>query len=153
MNRPAFRLEQATERDLGLILRFIRELGAYEQLAHEVTATEEELRETLFGLQPAAEVVIAMNLGYRSGTPKPQVNGRFPASRHVRIWPALVVALPPLPNELEYRVFGGDLVLVDLHADLVVDILTGVLRSPFAELSRDSAPPRKSPHALAARVR
>jgi GNAT superfamily N-acetyltransferase len=59
MNHPTFRLEPATERDLGLILRFIRELGAYEQLAHEVTATEEELRTSLFGLQPAAEVVIA----------------------------------------------------------------------------------------------
>ena len=59
MNQPTFRLEPATERDLGLILRFIRELGAYEQLAHEVTATEEELRESLFGSQPAAEVVIA----------------------------------------------------------------------------------------------
>jgi GNAT superfamily N-acetyltransferase len=59
MNLPTFRLEPATERDLGLILRFIRELGAYEQLAHEVTATEEELRTSLFGLQPAAEVVIA----------------------------------------------------------------------------------------------
>ena len=59
MNQPTFRLEPATERDLGLILRFIRELGAYEQLAHEVTATEQELRESLFGFQPAAEVVIA----------------------------------------------------------------------------------------------
>jgi GNAT superfamily N-acetyltransferase len=59
MNHPTFRIEPATERDLGLILRFISELGAYEQLAHEVTATEEELRTSLFGLQPAAEVVIA----------------------------------------------------------------------------------------------
>lgn len=59
MNQPTFRLEPATERDLGLILRFIRELGAYEQLAHEVTATEGELRTSLFGLQPVAEVVIA----------------------------------------------------------------------------------------------
>ncbi len=59
MSQPAFRLEPATEGDLELILRFIRELGAYEQLAHEVVATEEDLRESLFGLQPAAEVVIA----------------------------------------------------------------------------------------------
>ena len=59
MNLPTFRLEPATTRDIGLILRFIRELGAYEQLTHEVTATEEELRTSLFGLQPAAEVVIA----------------------------------------------------------------------------------------------
>ena len=40
MNQPAFRLERATERDLALILRFIKELGAYEQLSHEVTVTE-----------------------------------------------------------------------------------------------------------------
>jgi GNAT superfamily N-acetyltransferase len=59
MNQPAFRLERATERDLGLILRFITELGAYEQLSDEVTVTEKELRESLFGPQPAAEVVIA----------------------------------------------------------------------------------------------
>ena len=59
MNQPTFRLVPATERDLGLILRFIRELGAYEQLAHEVTATDEGLRESLFGPQRAAEVVIA----------------------------------------------------------------------------------------------
>ena len=59
MSQPTFRLAPATERDLGLILRFIRELGAYEQLAHEVTVTDQELRESLFGFQPAAEVVIA----------------------------------------------------------------------------------------------
>jgi GNAT superfamily N-acetyltransferase len=59
MNQPAFRLERATERDLGLILRFIIELGAYEQLSDEVTVTEKELRKSLFGPQPAAEVVIA----------------------------------------------------------------------------------------------
>src|SRR6185295_16225767 len=59
MNQPAFRLERATERDLALILRFIKELGAYEQLSHEVTVTEQELRESLFGAQPAAEVVVA----------------------------------------------------------------------------------------------
>jgi GNAT superfamily N-acetyltransferase len=54
-----FRLEQATEKDLGLILRFIKELAAYEKLAHEVTATEEILRESLFGHRRAAEVVLA----------------------------------------------------------------------------------------------
>ena len=45
--------------DVPLILAFIRELGAYEKLAHEVVATEESLERTLFGPQPAAEVVIA----------------------------------------------------------------------------------------------
>jgi len=59
MSGPSFHLGPATERDVALILRFIQELGAYEQLADEVTATEEVLRASLFGSQPAAEVVIA----------------------------------------------------------------------------------------------
>jgi GNAT superfamily N-acetyltransferase len=37
----------------------IRALAEYEKLAHLVTATEEQLRKTLFGAQPAAEVLLA----------------------------------------------------------------------------------------------
>jgi GNAT superfamily N-acetyltransferase len=59
MSTGSFRIEPATERDLSLILRFIKELAAYEKLAHEVTATEEILRASLFSARPAAEVVIA----------------------------------------------------------------------------------------------
>jgi len=44
-----------------LILTFIRELAEYEKLAHEVVATEQRLRQSLFPDhgRPAAEVVIA----------------------------------------------------------------------------------------------
>jgi GNAT superfamily N-acetyltransferase len=59
MSNGPFRIEPATERDLSLILRFIKELAAYENLAHEVTATEESLRTSLFGSHPAAEAVLA----------------------------------------------------------------------------------------------
>ena len=59
MSGDRFRIEQATENDLPLILRFIRELATYEKLAHEVTATEDILRESLFGHRRAAEVVLA----------------------------------------------------------------------------------------------
>jgi GNAT superfamily N-acetyltransferase len=59
MSTGSFRIEPATERDLSLILRFIKELAAYEKLAHEVTATEEILRASLFSARPAAEVAIA----------------------------------------------------------------------------------------------
>lgn len=41
------------------ILAFIRELARYERLEHEVVATEDGLRETLFGPRPYAEVVFA----------------------------------------------------------------------------------------------
>ncbi|HEV3051353.1 MAG TPA: GNAT family N-acetyltransferase [Longimicrobium sp.] len=55
----AVRMRPAVEADVPLILRFIRELAEYERLRHEVVATEERLRDTLFGPRPAAEVVIA----------------------------------------------------------------------------------------------
>src|SRR5580693_10810566 len=53
------RIVPATERDLPTILEMIRALADYEKLAHLVTATEEQLRETLFGIKPAAEVLLA----------------------------------------------------------------------------------------------
>lgn len=51
-----FRLAQAE--DVGLVLKFIKELADYEELLHEVVATEEILMETIFE-KKAAEVVIA----------------------------------------------------------------------------------------------
>ena len=56
---PEIRIERATEQEVPLILRLIKGLSEYEKLAHEVTATEAGLRETLFGARPAAEVIIA----------------------------------------------------------------------------------------------
>jgi GNAT superfamily N-acetyltransferase len=49
----------ARAEDCTTILGFIRELADYEKLAHEVVADEARLRATLFGLRPAAEVLIA----------------------------------------------------------------------------------------------
>ena len=63
--KPELRIERATERDVPLILRLINGLAEYEKLAHEVTATEAGLRETLFGARPAADVII----GYTGDTP------------------------------------------------------------------------------------
>lgn len=59
MSAPDFRIVPATEDDVPLILQFIRGLAEFEERAHEVVATEERIRETLFGNRPAAEVVIA----------------------------------------------------------------------------------------------
>ena len=49
----------ATADDCAAILGFIRELAAYERLSHEVVADEAQLRATLFGARPAAEVLLA----------------------------------------------------------------------------------------------
>lgn len=56
-------IRTATEEDLPLILRFIRELAEYERLAHQVVATEEALRATLFGNPRFAEVLIGEDDG------------------------------------------------------------------------------------------
>ena len=56
-----FRIESATESDIPLILTFIKGLAEYEGLAREVVATEDNLRDSLFGPRASAEVVIAYN--------------------------------------------------------------------------------------------
>jgi GNAT superfamily N-acetyltransferase len=60
-----FHIKPATEDDVPLILRFIKDLAEYEKLADQVTATESGLRQALFGSSPAAEVVI----GYEGQEP------------------------------------------------------------------------------------
>ena len=56
---PSIEIRSATEGDVPVILAMIRGLAEYEKLAHLVTATEEKLRENLFGPNPAAEVMLA----------------------------------------------------------------------------------------------
>ena len=53
-----FTIRHADESDVPLILGFIKDLAAYEKLSHEVTATEEDFRQNLFGAKRFAEVVI-----------------------------------------------------------------------------------------------
>jgi GNAT superfamily N-acetyltransferase len=56
---PLYRIRAATAADTIVILELIRGLAEFEKLAHEVVATEEQLRATLFGQKSAAEVLIA----------------------------------------------------------------------------------------------
>jgi ribosomal protein S18 acetylase RimI-like enzyme len=52
-------IRPATEADLPAVLGFVRALARYEKLEHQVAATEEGLREALFGDRPGAEVLLA----------------------------------------------------------------------------------------------
>lgn len=56
---PPCRIRPAVEADAPLVLALIRELAEYERLAGEVTSTEADIREALFGSAPSAEAVIA----------------------------------------------------------------------------------------------
>ncbi len=55
----------ATVEDSALILEFIKSLAQYEKLSHEVVATEEDIRTSLFSQQAHAEVL----LGFEGDTP------------------------------------------------------------------------------------
>ena len=58
MSDKNFYIKFACEDDIPLILDFIKGLAQYEKLEHEVVATETQLRDTLFGKQAYAEVII-----------------------------------------------------------------------------------------------
>jgi GNAT superfamily N-acetyltransferase len=60
-------LRPALVSDVPTILRFIRELAEFEKLLHEVEATEEKLRRTLFEPGARAEVIIAERDGEAEG--------------------------------------------------------------------------------------
>lgn len=66
MQNQTFNIRQAVPDDVNLILQFIQKLGAYEKLSHEVMATEEKLRKTLFE-QKMAEVIIGEYQGEAVG--------------------------------------------------------------------------------------
>ncbi len=57
----ALRIVTAAERDVPLILEFIRELAAYERHLDRVETTDARIRETLFGAEPAASVIFAFD--------------------------------------------------------------------------------------------
>jgi GNAT superfamily N-acetyltransferase len=56
---PDVRILPATIHDVPTILALIKSLAEYERLGHEVVATEDVLRRSLFGARPEAEVVLA----------------------------------------------------------------------------------------------
>ena len=64
MSRAAFR--RACPEDTALILRFIRELAAYEQLEDQVVADEETLRRWIFE-KKGAEVLFVLENGREVG--------------------------------------------------------------------------------------
>lgn len=65
MSASKFTIRKANEADVPIILQFIKELAHYEKLSHEVVATEAILKETLFGANKTAHVI----LGYLDDKP------------------------------------------------------------------------------------
>ena len=61
------------------------------------------------------------------GEPAPVVNASFPRVAGAVTWQALFLELPELPPELGYALWGRDLVLVDVVANLVLDVMPEAL--------------------------
>jgi GNAT superfamily N-acetyltransferase len=60
-------IASATVADVPLVLRFIKALAEYERMTDQVVATEESVRESLFGGRPSAEAAIARVNGDPAG--------------------------------------------------------------------------------------
>jgi hypothetical protein len=63
---------------------------------------------------------------------RPEVNATYPGPGGASIMPPhLLAALPPLPEELEYRFMNRDLILWDTHARLIADYVPRALPAPM----------------------
>jgi hypothetical protein len=87
-------------------------------------ALDRTIRE--LGYDPT-EILADITADREPGVRDPEVNEPYPWSIGSSMWPAFLRALPPLPPELEYRFAERDLVLIDIHANLVVDVLQDAL--------------------------
>lgn len=77
---------------------------------------------------PDGQQVRASIMEENPGPIRLRINGRYPDSVPVSTMPEPILAvLPVLPAELEYRFIGDRLVLLDVHADLVVDYIDDAL--------------------------
>jgi hypothetical protein len=64
---------------------------------------------------PLTETTVIVNQGYPDGLP------------YTTVPPTLLQVFPKLPDEVVYRVVVSDLVLLDLKANLVVDLIPGII--------------------------
>ena len=58
MTTPPVQIRDASISDVPIILQLIRDLATYERAPNDVIATEEGLREVLFGAEPSAKVIL-----------------------------------------------------------------------------------------------
>jgi hypothetical protein len=74
------------------------------------------------------EVLAAFEEENANRTASPKVNASYPGSAPlVPMSPRLLLALPGLPEELQYRFMYRALILWDVHAELIVDFIPDVI--------------------------
>jgi hypothetical protein len=75
------------------------------------------------GYTPGDVLVAEASQGVNSAELELGVNDMFPWIYATGMFPCVLNSLPELPPELQYRLVGRTLVLVDVHASLIVDVL------------------------------
>jgi len=58
---------------------------------------------------------------------------RYAGTEVAAMWTAALLALPELPSELEYRIVGRDLVLLDPELNLTLDVLDAAFPADWVE--------------------
>lgn len=76
------------------------------------------------------DLIAAITSEIVAGAPAVKVNQPFPWQLGAAMPPCVLAALPSLPQELQYRLVGHDLILIDLDANLVIDILPEAIPRP-----------------------
>jgi len=113
----AIRAERATAKQGDIfspeIARLFRRLMYPEVKGPEGADTKKAIKED--APSPAA-VTLKVNALYPEGAPLPTVP------------PNLLASLPQLPEDLEYRIVGKDLILRDVHANVIVDFIANAIR-------------------------
>jgi len=70
------------------------------------------------------------NINDEQASMRLQVNATYPATEPLQTLPPNLLAnLPQLPEDVEYRVVGRDLVLRDVDANIIVDFIPNAIRS------------------------
>jgi hypothetical protein len=81
--------------------------------------------------RPARKVLREGNPRYdeEGSVPVPiRINGDYPVRAPVStVPPSVLLVLPPLPESLDYRFVGRDLILRDVEANLIVDYIVGAV--------------------------
>jgi hypothetical protein len=90
-------------------------------LRHQIDATLRRQHYT------AADLLREIRSGAPTESARLAVNARFDWAYGAQMPGSVIAALPPLPDDLQYRFVGADLVLIDVPACLIVDILPDAL--------------------------
>jgi hypothetical protein len=118
---------QHHEAELGRAVRESRK-NAKQGDVFSLEITAEIRRLTTMAIQPGDGAHIGQSLRHAEPVHiRLNVNDRYP--HHIPLQstpPSLLENLPKLPPDIEYRVTGADLVLLDTKANLIIDLIPGM---------------------------